>query len=935
LKKYLKIVVVFLFSITTFAQHQYKVNVVVNDEQKTLSVFQEITFYNQTNDTISKIILNDWNNAYSSNDTPLAERFSDEFVRSFHFASEKEKGSTQNLNIFDENKFNVNWCRYDAQPDIVELSLKNKIAPGQKTTFTLTYQLNIPSDKFTKYGYGNNGVMYLKNCFLNVARFENKKFVQYENLNIDDMSNSLFNLELNISTPNNFSVQTDFSLNEFKNQTHTFKGTNLLQYSIYIEPINTFSIYKNQQTAVSSNLVENKLSDINKALIVDHIVNYCTEKLGVLPQKYSSVSQIDYELNPFYGLNQLPSFISPFSDGFIYELKFLKTYLNNVLKNNLNLDQRKDNWVFDAIQIYYMMQYIDENYPNAKMMGTISKLKLLRGYNLVSLDFNGQYSYFYMLMARKNLDQPLGDSKSTLIKFNERIASKYRAGLSLKYLEEYIGKENLNKAIKEFISFASQNQTNDLKFQEIIKNNTEKDLNWFFNIIIDSRDIIDYKFKNVEKSKYSVSFTLKSKTNVWVPIPVYGLKNKNIVFKEWIYKVQEDSTYTFDRKNADKIVLNYKNEVPEFNQRNNWKTLKNFSLSNKPIKFIFLKDLENPFYNQIVFVPSIEYNFYDGLIPGMRFNNKTILDRPINIDLNPSFSTKSKNFSGSFSFVINQFRRNSNLFNIRYGISGESFQYAPEATYKRLNTYVNFRIREYNYRDNHRQSFTIRNIFVNREKSNLVTNNFEGEYSVLNFRYNNTKTEITKHLGFFSDVQISKNFGKISGEISYRKLFLNNTQINFRMYLGKFLYNTTNSNYFNFALDRPTDYLFDYNYLGRSESTGLFSQQFIWAEGGFKSKLQNPFSNDWIATTNLGVNLWNWIEVYGDLGFLKNQNIKQKFVYDSGIRLNLVTDYLEFYLPIYSNNGWEISQPKYAEKIRFIATISTSTITSLFTRKWF
>ena len=39
-----------------------------------------------------------------------------------------------------------------------------------------------------------------------------------------------------------------------------------------------------------------------------------------------------YERNPFYGLNQLPSFISPFSDEFMYEIKFLKTYLNIYLK---------------------------------------------------------------------------------------------------------------------------------------------------------------------------------------------------------------------------------------------------------------------------------------------------------------------------------------------------------------------------------------------------------------------------------------------------------------------------------------------------------------------------------------------------------------------------------------------------------------------------
>jgi hypothetical protein len=41
---------------------------------------------------------------------------------------------------------------------------------------------------------------------------------------------------------------------------------------------------------------------------------------------------------------------------------------------------------------------------------------------------------------------------------------------------------------------------------------------------------------------------------------------------------------------------------------------------------------------------------------------------------------------------------------------------------------------------------------------------------------------------------------------------------------------------------------------------------------------------------------------------------KRKFVYDSGIRLNLVPDYFEMYLPVYSSNGWEMRQDNYNEK---------------------
>jgi hypothetical protein len=155
------------------------------------------------------------------------------------------------------------------------------------------------------------------------------------------------------------------------------------------------------------------------------------------------------------------------------------------------------------------------------------------------------------------------------------------------------------------------------------------------------------------------------------------------------------------------------------------------------------------------------------------------------------------------------------------------------------------------------------------------------------------------------------------------------------LYAGVFIYNKTESNYFSFALDRPTDYLFDYNYFGRSESTGLFSQEYVQAEGGFKSKLLNPFANQWITTANGSFNIWNWIEVYGDLGFLKNRQQDARFIYDNGIRLNLVTDYFELYLPVYSNNGWEVSQPKYTEKIRFIVAFSPQSLIRLFTRKWF
>lgn len=936
-------ITVLLSSAGIYAQHQSVMTVELNTEKNLINIQQQLIYYNESADTLTSIVLNDWNNAYSSKTTVLAKRFSDEYIRSFHLAKEQERGSTNEITIIDENKLFLNWSRPDEQQDIIKVELRTKLAPHQKLKLNLTYKTKIPSDKFTRYGYGETGEMNLKNWFLSPARYENHGFIQYSNTNTDDIPNAASDYDITIKIPVGNTLFTDLNADKpiTSNGINTYQlsGKNRNDFSMQLTKKKDFEIFRNDQYEVVTNLRDDDLTEIQKALLIDKIIHFTDQNLGNYPKHKILVSQTDYERSPFYGLNQLPAFMSPFSNDFLFEIKFLKTYLNTFLKNSLRLDSRKDNWIYDGIQVYVMMKYIDENYPGIKMMGKVSKMRLLKSYNLTQLDFNEQYSYFYMLMARKNLDQPVGTPKDQLIKFNEQIAGKYRAGLSFRYLADYIGRQPMEKGITAFYDTNLKNgQTNRELFESILKSQTPKNIDWFFNTIIDSRKIVDYKFTEVSKTKDSVTFTVRNKTQTVVPIPVYGVNGRQVVFKEWLENITTDSTFTLPRQNANKIVLNYQNEVPEYNLRNNWKSLKSFRINNRPIKFVLMKDLEDPYYNQILYVPTVTYNLYDGLSPGIRFHNKTILDKPFTFDINPIYSPNTQSLIGNFSLGVNQNNREKDLYNIRYQLSGSLFHYAPDAAYTKINPGVYMRIRDNDFRANHKQFISVRNVIVNQQKYALSTPEEAKDihnYSVFNVKYNNSNSEAVKALNFTSDLQLSSNFGKASVEFDYRKLFDDNRQISVRVFAGTFLYNNTNSDYFNFGLDRPTDYLFDSNYYGRSEKTGLFSQQLIIADGGFKSKLENTFANQWMATTNIGFNIWNWVEIYGDLGVVKNEYSNSQFVYDNGIRLNLVTDYFELYFPVYSNNGWEIAQPNYNEKIRFIVTLDPKILVNLFTRKWF
>ena len=928
-----------LSSIKQYGQHRSQLFVTLNEKTNTLDIKQELYFVNTTDDVIDSIVLNDWNNAYANVNTPLAKRFSDEFYRGFHLSSSDEKGSTGVISIVDSDNIVLPWQRSLDHPDVITVALQQKLAPQEEIHLSLNYTVKIPSDKFTRFGYSSTGAMVLKNWFLTPARYENHHFIIYSNENLEDSANAPSDFEIEMLVHKKLNISTDLNTNPSTDKgnfsLHYLNGKNRTDFTIFLEPKASFYSFRSNNMEVVTNLKDANLSIIQQARVIDCISQFVSDLIGVYPHKKIIVSQTDYDRNPFYGLNQLPSFIRPFSDEFTYELKFLKTYLNAYLKNSLQIDQRKDSWVLDGIQVYAMMQYIEKNHPDSKMLGSASSFKLLKSFKIAQLDFNEQYSYFYMVMARKNLDQPLENNKNSLIKFNEQIANKYRSGLSLRYLDSYVGQEVVPASIREFYELNLKQQATAKDFESILKAKSTQNIDWFFNSIIKSRQIVDYKIGSVSKSVDSVSFTLKNKTGLYVPIPIYGIKEGEIVFKKWLEPNENDQRYSLDRKGADKLVLNYKNEVPEYNLRNNWRSLTGFFPNNRPIKFAFMKDIEAPNYNQILYVPTLTYNLYDGLIPGVRLHNKTLLDKPFTFDVNPSYSTLTKNLSGSGYIAINQNYRESKLFNVRYLLSGSYFHYAPDAFYTSITPTVVLKFREDDFRDNKKQTILFRQVFVNKEKSAFVTTTGENKYSVFNAKYFNSRTEVTNHTAFLNDIQLANNFGKIASEFGYRNLFENNRQINVRLYAGAFLYNKTTSNYYSFALDRPTDYLFDYNYIGRSENSGLFSQQLIIAEGGFKSKLATPYANQWMTTLNASYTIWNWIELYGDAGFLKSRNQKEQFAFDSGIRLNLVTDYFELYLPVYSSNGWEVGQPKYNEKIRFVVTLSPKILINLFNRKWF
>ncbi len=937
-------VLFFLFGfLSVTAQHKNIINASLDGETKEISIQQEFEYVNNSDDTLETLYFNDWANAYSDKNTGLAKRFGQEFKKSLHLAKDHERGHTEILSAVDNDYRGLKLTRVTGK-DIIKIDLNKPLPPKDSAKFFITYTVKLPSNKFTPFGYGNKNDYYLKDWYLTPAVYDGAWHL-YSNKNLEDLYTDITNTTINLTYPqklylvSNYRVLSNTALPSV--QEVQLEGVKQKNCEIIIQPIQNFTTHVTPDITVITNVQAAKYDLIAKDISINRVTKFISEHLGAYPHQQLLVSELDYNKNPLYGINQLPSFIRPYEEQFQFEMKFLKTALINILEESIYLDPRKEQWVNDAIANYLMIAFVEKYYPDQKLLGKLSKIWGIRGFNLAKMDFNEQYPFLYMLMARKNLDQPLTTSNDSLVWFNQKIANKYKAGLGLSYLASYIGEEKVDEGIKTFYEFYKLSRVKVLDFESIIKRSSNENLDWYFNNYVFTDRKIDYKIKKVQKTEDSLAVTLKNKEGTVVPISLFGLKNDTVISKYWFSNVDTEKTFTIPRNGEDRLVLNYDQKIPEFNQRDNWKSLGGFLSSNKKLKFTFFRDSENPYYNQIFYVPVINFNIYDGWAPGMRLYNKTFLERPFIYDVAPSYSFREKTFVGYGKVTYRKYLSKSGLYVADYGLRGSTSHFDINSRYSTITPSVSFGWRPDDLISNKRQllSFRYINIFRNLDESLKVAGRApeSPDYSVFDARYYNVHNHILDYSSWFVDFQYAAKFSKLIFEYEYRKLFENNRQFNLRFYAGKFLRNKTQDDFFSFALDRPTDYLFDYNYLGRSEDTGLYSQQIIIAEGGFKSFMdeQYRFSNDWLTTVNTSVNLWKWIELYGDAGYVKNRNENGKFVYDSGVRLNLVTDYFELYFPLYSNNGWEVAQPDYGEKIRFIVTVSPKTLIGLFTRKWF
>ena len=913
-------------------EHIITIEAQLDDKNDILQINQSIIYHNTSDSTLNHIFLHNWINGYKNNTSPLARRLIEDYDKSLYFAKQKDRGYSiiKNLTVdYEKVKF---FEEEKGKIDIVKIVLNSPLKPKKSTRINLTYNVKIPNSKFTSYGKTKTGY-HLRYWYLVPAVFHDNWKVM-SNLNMDDLLTSTSTFEIKIRLPKYYYLNSN--LNEFKTpkgalNEYLLTGKKRTEALLNIDIKNDYRSFTTNKFEIKTDLLNANIDKKLSSTILNRQLEYIQLFLGNYPHRKLFIDKATQSKNPIYGLNQLPKFIRPFPDIFEWDLTLFKALTKKYIDNTLLLDKRTDYWLVDGLQTYLMMNYVSEYYPEIKLTGNISKIWGLKRFNFSKLNFNDKYPFVYQYSARQFLDQALNTRADSLSNFNRKIVGKYKAVLGLRYLADYVGDTIISTSFQEFyrnnkLKFAKSND-----FKKIVSSKTHKDISWFFGDYLKTNKKIDYTIKKAITKGDSVYVTIKNKRNITAPVALYGLQNKQVKFKKWLTNIDSIKTIAIPKNNFNRVSLNFENSYPELNSMDNWRKIGK-NILNKPIQFKIYKDINDPYYNQLYLQPNIKYNFYDGALLGLRIHNKPILKRNFQFSITPQYGTKSNALNGTFNTRYTQYFENSSINKIYYSISGSNLHYAEDLSYNTFNQNITVQFRRKNLRDVGGSFLSARLLNINRELAPNDSQTDSDKYRVFKLKYYYNKPDIIKGVKYSFGTEIANNYSKVSGEFRYRKLTAKNTQLDFRFYAGSFIRNNTDTDFFSFGLDRANDYLFELSYIGRSESTGFLSQQFIMAEGGFKSVLDQRFANQFLVSFNSSIGIWRWLEIYNDVAFLKNRGNNVFFAYENGIRFNFIHNILELYLPVYSNNGWEVNDNAYSKNIRFVLVAQPKAIFNFFRR---
>lgn len=615
----------------------------------------------------------------------------------------------------------------------------------------------------------------------------------------------------------------------------------------------------------------------------------------------------------------------------------------------LGSNERDYAWMDEGINTFNEMRYIQTKYPKATVLGT-DESKMLQMFDL-DRPQRLQYYLGYVFMARQNKDQPLNIRADQFTSGNYGAMVYYKTGASFYYLKSYLGEEQFDNVMKKYFQKWKFKHPQPEDLRKLFEYETGEDLSWFFDDLLASDKKLDYKMKKVLHVPHEDSLIhavkVKNKGEITAPLSIAAFDdNDSMVYKIWYLPQDNSKTMNFGLptySSKQTLKIDPDNEMLELRSKNN--SIRTTGLFKKvePLKLQNTFSIERGSRSQILLTPTSGWNKYDKWMFGLGFYNSFVPTQNFEYQLFPLYALGTKEINDYAHIAYSLYCNEGKINKIKMGINHAKYSFFNTdqgyAYFMKMAPYVNIDFKKKTLRSKNHSQVYLRYFNINETaKFNGTNFNNINDYVKLEYLFSHSdkitpidvKVEIEQKLKTSNS---STDFAKLSLTAN-KKLYYSSkaTSISFRLFAGTFIYNNTINPRYNWRMDGDNgissagaflDYTYDNVFIGRSETTGLLSQQFYHGQGDFKVSTPLGQSNEWLVAANIKADLpfSRSLGIYADVGY----NATNTMLFNAGGYIEILGGIAEVYLPFaYSQNIKEVPSfegKTYFEKVRFILNL--------------
>ncbi|MBC8485911.1 MAG: M1 family metallopeptidase [Bacteroidetes bacterium] len=975
---YIFVSLLLCISFSTYAQEyfqqevNYRIEVKLDDENHSLSAYEEIEYINNSPENLEFIYFHIWPNAYDNNETALAkQKFESGGKRKF-FRVEEQRGYIDSLD-FKVNGKPVNW-EYDEQHiDICKIFLDQPLKSGQSIIINTPFRVKIPKGVTSRLGHIDQSYQ-ITQWYPKPAVYDKFGWHQMPYLSMGEFYSEFGSFDVSITVPDNYIVAAtgnlqnedeiarlkknadetgkmeefdmenkEFPPSEKEFKTLRFTESNIHDFAWFADKrfhvlkskvqlphsgrtVNTWAFFPNH----NADLWEKATEYINDALY------YYSFWYGDYP--YDNCSAVHAPISAGGGM-EYPTItvISGSPTAMMLEMVIMHEVGHNWFYGILGSDEREHPWMDEGINTFSEMRYFRTKYPDNRLYKMLfKKEKPAKLLGIEDLKYKSFHETDYLLNARRNLDQPLSlhTDDYSFSNYGGMVYSK--AGIVFTYLLDYLGEEKFNEIMQDYYETWKYKHPYPEDLQKIFEKHVNEDLSWFFDDLFQTTKKIDYKICRLKQNKVLI----KNKGQITCPLSIYGLDKDTVVFHEWHDGFNGKEWLTLSNTSEiDFLTIDHPGNIPELYKQNNYLRTSGIFKRTKPLNLGLIGLIEKPNQTRINILPAAGWNYYNKFMLGGLLYSSLLPQPRFEYQLMPMYSFGSNDLAGMGKIRHNILPYKSVFQSVSVYLSGKQFAYEDKSGsyFQKLKAGIDFRFRRKimkkpidNYlRLNFIFATSMYDLTLDQDK------NFKQYY---NIQYRHKNARRINPYGLLIDIQASDDFVKGTLEAKYKIHYIYKKSLDIRLFGGTFFYKAEDlPGLYDFRVSGSTgyqDYTYDNLFFARFEDAAgknFLSNQFVGNDGGFAVYTPLGQTDEWMLALNLTSSLpipkkiplqvYANVATFGKTLSIADWETPESFFYEAGAKVYIIRNVFEFYFPVLMSDDLQKYSDEitdnYWQKIRF------------------